>query len=282
MKKVILLSVLILLCAGGFVSALAEDLHGSIGVTYDSKYIWRGFDVYGDKSAIHPFVDLDLFGTGFGINVTAHRANSSEYELAERWDYMVYYQNSAFADEPYAINYRFGYMYYNYPDLSSHRAYNPTGSHAINGSLDLQEIHGIFSFPNILPVERLVPTYVLVKLWPANSGTLVGAASPSGGTASGFAHIFMLDYGLPMDCPITGKEQIVKLHSEFIYNDGVGPDGRNVDQDWSNMVLGISTDFDLGNSFAFTPGVYHQITFDDSVNDDKDETWVSLAVKYSF
>jgi hypothetical protein len=69
-KKIILLSVLILLCAGGFVSALAEELHGSVGVIYDSKYIWRGIDVYGDKSAIHPFIDLDLFGTGFGMNIT--------------------------------------------------------------------------------------------------------------------------------------------------------------------------------------------------------------------
>ncbi len=272
-KKIILLSVLILLCAGGFVSALAEELHGSVGVIYDSKYIWRGIDVYGDKSAIHPFIDLDLFGTGFGMNITAHRANSDGYEDAERWDYTIYYHNRLFDDEPYATDYMFGYRYYNFPDSSSHTT----------SSTDIQEVHGLFSWPNIFQVEGLVPRYCIVKMWPSNSGTAIGAASPFGGTASGWAHIFMLDYALKTSCPIMeGQERVFNLHSEFVYNDGVHPGGGNVDHDWTNMVLGISTDFDLGNNFAFTPGVYHQITFDDSINDDKDETWVSLAVKYSF
>jgi hypothetical protein len=198
----------------------------------------------------------------------------------ERWDYTVYYQNRAFVDERYAINYRFGYMYYNYPDLSSHTAasLNPFKM----GSLDLQEFHAIFSFPNILPVTGLVPTYVLVKLWPSNSGTFVGALSPSGGTASGFAHIFMLDYGLPVTCPLTGGERILKLHSEVIYNDGVGPQGWNVDHDWSNAVFGIATDFDLGHNFVFTPEVNYQKSFDTSVNKDRDQVWARLTVKYLF
>ena len=283
MKKVIFLSVLILLCTGGFVTAFAEELHGSIGVTYDSKYIWRGFDIYGDKSAIHPFVDLDLFGTGFGINVTAHRANSSGYENSERWDYTIYYRNRAFEDKVYAMDYMFAYRYYNYPDNTSHKQANATGTY---GSVDLQEVHGLFSWPNILQVEGLVPRYCLVKLWPSNSGTVVGSRSlPNGvrGTASGWAHIFMLDYALKTSCPIMeGQERVFNLHSELVYNDGVHPGGGRVDHDWSNMVFGISTNFDLGNSLAFIPGVYHQITFDDSVNDDKDESWVSLAVMYSF
>lgn len=272
MKKSIVLIILILLCTGGFVLAQAEELHGSIGAIYSSKYIWRGFDVYGDKSAIHPFVDLDLFGTGFGMNVTAHRANSDRYENGERWDYTVYYRNRAFEDQVYAINYMFGYRYYNYPDSSSHAT----------ASTDLQEVHGVFSFPNALPIEGLVPSYVLVKLWPSNSGTAIGSPK-STGTSSGWAHIFMLDYGLSMPCPIMeGEERVFNLHTELVYNDGVHPGGGNADQDWSNIVFGISTDFDLGSDLVFTPGVYHQITMDDSVNDDKDETWVSLGVKYNF
>ena len=280
MKKYVLAGVLVLFILG--VQIQAGELHGAAGVTYDSKYIWRGFNVFGNQGAIHPFVDLDLFGTGFGINVTAHRATHSGYELLERWDYTVYYQNHAFGDEAYAMNYRFGYTYYNYPDMSSHRAWNPFGAHVLNGSIDLQEFHGIFSFPNILPVKGLVPTYVLVKLWPSNSGTLVGAMSPSGGTASGFAHIFMLDYGLPITCPLTGGERTLNLHSEIVYNDGVGPGGQNVDHDWSNAVFGVSTDFDLGNNLVFTPAAYYQKSFDTSVNKDRDQVWAGLTVKYVF
>jgi len=272
MKKGTLVSVVILLAAVSLGYAQERELHGSVGATYSSKYIWRGFDIYDDKSAIHPFVDLDLFGTGFGFNAVAHRANSSAYEDNERWDYSVYYLGSLFQDESYATNYKLDYVYYNYPDSSSHT----------KNSTDLQEINAIFSWPNIFPVKGLVPSYVLVKLWPSNSDTVVGARSPSGGTASGWAHIFMLDYALPIIDPVTNMERTLNLHSELIYNDGVGPNGANVDHDWSNAVFGISTNFDLAESLVFTPGIYHQITMDDSVNDDKDETWVSLSMKYKF
>jgi len=92
----------------------------------------------------------------------------------------------------------------------------------------------------------------------------------------------MLDYGLETTCPISNQPRVWKLHSEVVYNDGVHPGGGNADQDWSNAVFGISTDVDLGSNLTFTPGVYHQVTMDESVNDDKDETWAVLSLKYKF
>lgn len=279
MKKGILAGTVMVLCAVSLGYAEAQDggLHGAIDVTYLSKYIWRGFDVYGDKSAIQPSIDLDLFGSGFGISAMGHRANSSGYEMTgERWDYTLYYYNRLGDTGPLACNYRFGWVYYNYPDMSSHTT----------DSIDLQELQGIFSFPNLLGVERLVPTYVLVKLWPSNSGTMVGAGTPPGGTdgtASGFAHIFMLDYGIPVEgLSADNPEQMINLHTEVVFNDGVGPDGRNVDQDWSNVVFGATTTFEMSGNMSLTPGVYHQITMDKSVNDDKDETWAMLSATYKF
>jgi hypothetical protein len=267
-KEVILLTTVVLLSVAGFAQA-QDELHGTIDLTFQSKYIWRGFDVFGDKSAIQPSIDLDLFGSGFGLNIAGHRANSSGHENGERWDYMVYYGNKLFEDELYATNWRMAYVHYNYPDSSSHS----------RSSTDLSELHWILSWPNALPVDGLVPSYVLVKLWPYNSGTL-------NGEASGWAHIFMLDYGfaVPGILPDT-DEQVIRLHSELVYNDGVDPRGipgdEDVDHDWSNIVFGIETDFDLGNNFSFTPGLYQQISMDDSVNPN-DETWVNLSLKYKF
>ena len=268
MKKKILGIAVVLLAAGGLAQAQAPDtdLHGYADVTWSGKYVWRGFDIYGDKSAVHPSVDLNLFGTGLGVNVTGHRANSSGFETGERWDYNLYYMNNLLDGN---VQYRLGYVYYNYPDLSS-------------GDADLQELHAILSLPKVCPAG-VVPSYVLVKLWPSESGSMVGARSPSGGTASGFAHIFMLDYAWTVGGILPNTpEQVLNLHAEAVWNDGVGPNGANVDHDWSNAVFGISTNIDLAQNLILTPGIYHQVTMDTSVNDDKDETWASVGLKYQF
>jgi len=263
MKKVVLLTAVLFVTATVAAQEKTGELHGVIDLTYQSKYIWRGFDVYNDKSAFQPSIDLDLFGTGFGVSMMGHRANSSGFEDSERWDYTLYYQNMLCADQPCATMYRFGWVYYNYPDLRNEWA-------------DLQELQMVLAWPKILPVKGLVPAYALVKLWPSSSDSLVD------GAASGFAHIFMLDYGLETTCPITNQPRVWKLHSEVVYNDGVDPRGIGVDHDWSNAVFGVSTDVDLAKNLTFTPAVYHQVTMDKSVNDDKDETWAALSMKYKF
>lgn len=275
MKKEILIGVVILLAAVSSGYAQEGELHGSIDATFTSKYVWRGIDIFDDHAAIHPSVDLDLFGTGLGFSAVGHRANASGFEAGERWDYTLYYLGGLYQDEPYATKYRLAYVYYNFPDMSSHQA----------SSMDLQEMHAVLSFPNILPVEGLVPTYCLVKLWPANGGTIVGALNPpvgTDGTASGFAHIFMLDYSLPIEGLLPNvPEQVLRLHSEFVFNDGVDPRGGVVDHDWSNAVFGISTTVDLGNNLYFTPGFYYQSSWDDSVNPE-DEYWASVGMTYKF
>ncbi|MHC4666057.1 MAG: hypothetical protein ACYS9T_08895 [Planctomycetota bacterium] len=278
-KKVILLSVVILLGAVAFAQAQEGELHGVVDVTYQSKYIWRGFACFGSKSALQPSVDLDLYGTGFGINVMGHIPLSGGFVNLERYDYTLYYGNQVFEDEAYATNYRLGWMYYNYPDQPSKGSAPPP---ACNQAAALQELHAVLSWPKVSGVEGLVPSYVIVKLWPSESGSYSGSRSVTTGTASGFAHIFMLDYMMTMPglLPET-PEQPLRLHSELVFNDGVGPAGQDVDHDWSNLVFGASTDFDLGYNMFFTPGVYYQISMDSSVNDD-DELWATLGVSYRF
>ena len=280
MKKRLLISTVFLLALGGLAQAQDGNLHGVLDVTYQSKYLWRGIDVYGDKSAVQSSLDLDLFSTGFGLRTEAHRANSSGYENTERWDYTLYYQNMICPDDAHATAYMIGYRYFNFPDgpLAVPSPYS--------GDIDLQEMHAVLAWPKILPVKGLVPAYVLVKLWPANSDSFVGSQDIPGltsGTASGFAHIFVLDYSIPIEgfTPET-PEQVIRLHSEVVFNDGVDPRGIGVDHDWTNAVFGIATDFELVENVALTPAVYYQVTMDDSINEDQDETWFTLGMSYKF
>jgi hypothetical protein len=278
-RVVILLTALLVLAATSPAHALGKDwlkldskllgfegdLHGVVDFTLLTEYIWRGFDVWADDTAgIQGSIDLDLYGSGLGVGVMFHRAMPAGYELFERWDYSLYYQNSVFAGEPYATNYRLGWVYYNFP-----QAWAP--------AFDLQELHGILSWPNILPVKGLCPSYAAVCLWPSYKNNLFP------GDVSGWAHIIMLDYawtltGILPEIP----EQVVKFHGEMVYNDGVDPRGIGVDHDWSNWVLGVSTDFDMGHNITVTPAMYYQRTMDKSVNPDPDEFWLTLSGRYSF
>jgi hypothetical protein len=285
-KNVLLVAVVVLFGAIALVLAQEGDIHGAVGYNYDTLHVWRGFLTWGHHSGSNAFIDLDLMGTGFGISTEAHRANASGYEQGERWDYTLYYQNRISADDTYETDYRLSYVYYNYPDMSSHQDYHSPRS---PGSWDLQELNALLSWPNITGVKGLVPRYCIVKLWPSNEDTVVGAANPNGGTASGFAHIFMLDYALPV-AGLTAEtpEQVLNFHTELVYNDGVDPRpyGGYKDSDWTDFVMGVSTDFDLGNNVIFTPGLYHQITMEDDsatgVSPDHNMTWASLTVKYKF
>jgi hypothetical protein len=276
LRKEFLLASLVLFVSICPLLAAEGGLHGFTGITYDTKYVWRGITVYGDKSAIHPFIDLDLMGTGFHFEIIAHRANASGYENGERWDYSPYYLGALGIDQRWETRYKVGWRYFNYPDSSSHT----------RSSTDLQEVYAGFVFPKVFGVEGLVPGYVIVKGWPSNSGTVCGAGNPNGGTYSGFAHVFMLDYALP----VTGLAEGQKLnfHAETVFNDGVDPRpaGGYTSSDWTHVMMGISTDFDLGHNVVFTPAVYHQITMEDSptrgVSPDHNITWASLTVKYNF
>lgn len=273
MKKVILLSSIIcLLCMGvSFAQdTQSSDLQVKFDMAFGTKYVWRGFNVYGSTAAYHPSLDLFSKSTGIGFSTEGHKA-VSDYETTERWDFSLYYQGKTFAGEMYEMNYRLAYVYYLYPELNSHK----------RTSIDLHELHSVLSFPKIFGIEGLVPSYVLVKLMPVNSDTIIGDRSPTDGTASGFAHIFMLDYAMPYVCPITGVDRKLNLHTEFVFNDGVAPTGANVDHDWSNAVFGASTTYDINSNLSFTPGVFGQLSFDDSVNSE-DQLWSTIAMTLKF
>jgi hypothetical protein len=279
LKKGILLTAVVLLSTAGLAQAQEGELTGSVNATYLSSYIWRGYDWYEeDHSAVQLGTDLNLFDTGFGFRVVGTRANGSgdgllgvPNEGLERWAWTLYYSNSVLEGETHTTNYTIGWTYWNHPDLGQE-------------TLDMQEVFLSLSWPEICPAG-FVPSYTVIRMWPSSSRSWIeravsamdkaGTTHGGSGSAGGWLHI----PGIGYDCAMPGMpEQMLHLSAAAVYNDGV----LGSDHDWSHAVFGVSTNFDLGSNLTFTPGVYHQVTFDDSVNDDQDETWASLGVSYKF
>lgn len=91
----------VLLAAAAAVAGEAQDdffespqePHAMVGVTWESQYIWRGFDIFNDEGAIHAMADLNLFDSGFGVSAVGHQSISDAFGELQRWDGTFYYQN---------------------------------------------------------------------------------------------------------------------------------------------------------------------------------------------
>ena len=289
MKKRILLAVVIFLSTAVLAQAQEGELTGTIDVTYRSAYTWYGIDrligAHG-KGATETTLDLDLYGSGLGASVKWVLPNSgsvghgSLVNAEELW-LTLSYSSSCLEYETYATDYTISWTYYDFPDQPS-------------SFVDTQEIAATLSWPEICPAG-VVPSYTLVRMWKAESGHHTGTSSlgvpfsiPTN-DISGWIHIAGLSYDLPMEDLLPDlPEQILHLSAALVYNDGAGDDKTlvsGIDHDFSHFVLGVSTDFDLGNNLTLTPGVYHQRVLEESIrriNDDKDLTWASVGLKYAF
>jgi len=283
MKKEILLAATIILFTAFFAQAQEGELTGTLDVTYRSAYTWYGIDrtvgVHG-RGFTESTLDLDLYGTGLGASVkwmlpnTSKVPGSGSMVNAEELWLTLTYSGSYLEYETYTTNYTVGWTYYDFPDEPS----------SIN---DTQELFASLSWPEICPAG-VVPSYTLVRMWKSESGPHITSGPPVGSNPthdiSGWVHIAGLGYDMPVEDLLPDlPEQILHLTAALVYNDGAGLSG--VDHDLSHFVLGVSTDFDLGNNLTLTPGVYHQRVLDKRIrqyNKDQDLTWVSLGLKYAF
>ena len=281
MKKGILLTIVIFLSTVTFAQAQEGDITGSIDVTYLSTYTWYGIDrtvgAHGE-GATAITLDLDLYDTGFGVSIKSIRPNTSAVDAAkygslvdaeELWASLTY-SGSYFEYETYSTNYTIGFTHYDFPDRPSDLA-------------DTHELFASLSWPEICPAG-VVPSYTLVRMWKAESGHPSSFPGVTTNDISGWVHIAGLGYDLPVEDLLPElPEQILHLSAALVYNDGAGATG--VDHDLSHFVLGVSTDFDLGNDLTLTPGIYHQRVLDKEIRDinwDKDVTYATVGVKWAF
>lgn len=253
MKNKILPVVLILLSAATLTYGQQDKLGVTLDLTYLSKWLSKGVQAYGQQGAFFKTVDIDFYGTGFGLKVKHRNATSSGYVDKQRFDYRPYYKSRLFEDKPYVTNYNLSVGYEHYPGLDRHTA-NTTFEWVF-----------AFSWPKILP-GGLVPGYIAHYEYPASGGQ-------SNRKVAGWVHRFLLGY----DINVLQLPNPLHLSTEVAYYDGLGNKGH----DWAYFTTGLSTKFKLNDNLSFIPGVYHQISMEDSVNTN-DVTYVALSMKYKF
>ncbi len=249
-----------------------KEPHTMIGTTWDSQYIWRGFDIFRDAGAIHVMADLNLFDSGFGVSAVGHQSLSDGFGELQRWDGTVYYQNVLWSGEPLATNFRLGYVYYYYPKTN------------FGLTQDLMEGHVVLSWPNLLPIQGLQPSYAFAYMWPGRQNDWAQIANPTfDDDCRGIFQIFMLDYAFTVPGLLSPDDQVIKLHSELVWNGGLSPLGAKVNSGLSDAVIGASTDFVFGadRNIVLTPAIYYQFSLEDTVNPD-DEFWASVSLKFAF
>ena len=286
-RKAILLTTVLLFCTGGLTQAQAlfeateDDIGITAEVTYASRYIWRGFDSYMENhSAIQPEVNFDLFGTGWTFDVWVSRANGSGFEEYEEWQFALAYAGAPlWSDMSYSTNWQAGYRYYYFPDGPMRPM---PGASTLN--LDREEVFMNVSWPSISQTG-IVPSFSVFYIWPAESDVRSnGTAWSAFRKSRGFGYVFGLDYDWTVPGLIEGiPEQIIHLSSDLYYNQGFGisplPRMNHPDEDWSHVLLGATTDFDLGSGFSVSPGVWFQKSMDDSVNT-SDEYYFTVRGQY--
>lgn len=236
-----------------------DQLKVTVATDVVSKYVWRGFDKFDDRAAVQPSVNLDWFGTGFSTKVWRSVPWSDGFVNSEEMRYVAAYSGSFWQDTPYATKYSANWIYYDFPNtFSQHK--------------DAQELGARFSWPKLLTVSEgaLVPNYYVGNLWPATSNAV-------NGDEGGWIHILGLAYDFTV-YGIAVEQQLVRLSSEIVYNDGMGE--GNVDQDWSHAVFSLSTRVEA-DKLVIRPAIHYQISMEETVNDE-DELWYGLTISYGF
>jgi len=257
MKKKILLIFVILLPVLGRAQAQNDRLGITFNLTYLSKWMSKGVEAYGSQGALFKTIDLDFWGSGFGLDVTHRNATGSGYVDQQRFDYRPYYKGKLFKDTAYVMNYNISSGYEHYPGLDRKVA-NTTWEWIF-----------AFSWPNIMP-KGFTPSYIAHYEYAAGEGYVKqsGADIPPG-----WVHRFILGYDLNMrEIP-----EPLCLSTELAYYDGLG----GAEHDWSYATFGISTNLKITNNLSFLPGVYYQISMEDSVCD-HDVSYAGLSMRYKF
>ncbi len=235
-------------------AAEQEELGVTFDFTYTSKWLSKGVEAYGSKGGLFETIDVDFYGSGFGLKTTHRHSTSGGFVDSQRIDFRPYYSGQAYEGQTYATTYNISVGYEYYYGLAREDA----------GTT--YEWIFAFSWPNLLR-EGLKPGYIAHYEYPAGSNY-------ANRKVTGWVHRFLLGY----DIFVPDLPNKLNLCTEVAYYDGLG----NKVHDWAYFTAGLKTRFDLSDDLCFIPGVYHQVTMDRNISKHEDITYTMMSMRYAF
>jgi len=233
----------------------APDVAVDLSMTYASKYIWRGYDVWNDEGAVQPdlffdFTTVSLYAGIWASLVTDDQCIDGFGDHCASWnerDYYLGHYGTLLDGKPLQIDYDISYTYFDF--------YRQSDS-------DTQELGLLVKHPKL--IENVgVPYWGMYYGWPV----------------SGVGHSKFFKLGLESTFNLAG--QALNTVIETVWDDGAG--GFGVGEGISHVKVGIGTPTTLGG-IGFEPSIYYQWAINDDVPGAllEDEFWVELSFNYSF
>lgn len=233
----------------------SKPLSITVKADWVSRYMFRGIDMLDDHGAYQPSVDIGL-DCGLHFNVWSSFASSDRdgYEQLEdldEVDYTIYYGKECLDG---AITAEVGGVYY---DIIGWE----------DNSYDYWEGYGKFTLSQL----PLAPHAYFYYAYPeVSSAGCEGWSTCLGGSHSCELGAFPC-FGStdPMSLTFTG---------DVWYNGGSMYD---INTGWACAVFGSALTVPLAHNLTFTPGVYYQVSMEDTVNEEN-EFWTQLSLAYTW
>jgi len=230
-----------------------------VKLTYASKYLSKGYDLWENAPAFQPDIFIDLGATGLyaGVWSSYSLENNCKDPYGDKcadWDehdYYAGYYNSMLDSSRFKTNYDISYTYYHFFRL---------------GTADINELFLSVNHPEFLPrlgPSRPVPYWGLYYDWPAH-----GAGKEA----------WYLKAGVNYDIPI-GENKITPS-VEIGWDDGGGT--FDTGHGWSYWRTALAGSFSW-HGLRFEPSLYYQWSMKDSAPDNllEDEFWFKMTVAFN-
>jgi hypothetical protein len=309
MRSKLLYSFLVFtVCLGCVNIASAEDINASVETTFMSKYMWHGFEWYGNKTGTNVDFKVNLGESGFYFgseymtpngsgNVNVNSFDNYPYDsrfdgsLVDRAKFIYYagYKFNLFEVETFNTALDFTYKYHDYYRISSE-------------TLDQQEFNLLAEWPDLIG-GGFVPYYQATYLsdgdgerglYDSVPDTMPPFASVYGEDQNahikGWLHKIGIAYDMPLNIPELGMYDL-RLMVDTVYNDGAWESGkasRNMGgasmgggSEWTHVTYGAETGMDLGFG-NIGLGVYYQHAMADDYTNLNNTFYSTISYKMEF